>query len=67
MEDEPDKPASINHSVLPPSDPSLRPLRAPKEKSLWPDRRKTIEEDLRTTRTHARARPHVPFLSLIFN
>ena len=58
----------INQPILPsPSEWIEWSLNAPKEKSVWPDRRKIIEEDLRTTRTHARARPHVPFLSLIFN
>ena len=56
-------------SLPPPLAPSKWPLclpQCPKGKSLWPDRGKTMEEDLLTDATRAR-RPFVPFLPLIFN
>ena len=49
----------INQPLLPLRDRVEWSLNAPKEKSSWPDRRKTIEKDLRTddARPPARARP----------
>ena len=60
-EDELDKPASINHANPPPSlAPSKWPLclpQCPKGKSLWPDRSKTMEEDLLTDARTSSVRP----------